>query len=385
VAQKLTDKLIKSLPSPPSANRITYDTEVKGFGVRITAAGARAFILNYRVSGRERRYTIGSYPDWSVAAAREQAKGLKREIDLGKDPMGRRHEDRAAPSVAALAKRYLAEHAVRKVARTYQDEQSMLDNLVLPTLGSFKVHEVSHDDIDRLHRVITVSRPVRANRVAQMLSKMFNLAIRWGHRTDNPVKGWHRNHEERRTRYLSNDELERLTRVLDEHPNRPCANIIRLLLLTGARRGEVLAATWSHFDLEKGVWTKPSAHTKQKKEHRVPLSGAALQLLRKLRSDSGDSRYLFPGAIPDQPLQEIKGFWAGVCAAAELSDCRIHDLRHTYASILASAGLSLPVIGALLGHTQPNTTARYSHLFDDPLREATERVGALLDAVQSRR
>ena len=110
----------------------------------------------------------------------------------------------------------------------------------------------------------------------------------------------------------------------------------------------------------------------------MPLSAAALHLLRRLRAQSAESRYVFLGAVPNRPLQEIKGFWAGVCAKADLADCRIHDLRHTYASILASAGLSLPVIGALLGHVQPSSTARYSHLFDDPLREATERVGAVV-------
>lgn len=382
--EKLTDKLVKSLPSPTAGNRITYDSEVRGFGIRATKSGAKAFILNYRTSGRERRITIGSYPDWSVAAAREQAKTLKREVDIGEDPMGRRHEDRAAPNVEALAERYLAEYAVRKAQRTYRDEQSMLQKLVLPDLGKLKVHDVHHDDIDRVHRAIGAKRPVRANRVAQMMSKMFNLAVRWGYRLDNPVNGWHRNPEHRRTRYLSSDELYRLTRALDGHGNQRSANAIRLLLLTGARRGEVLTATWDQFDLNKGVWTKPSAHTKQRKEHRVPLSATAIELLRKMRADSGPTRYLFPGEDPEKPLQEIKRFWTRVCLDARLDDCRIHDLRHTYASILASAGLSLPVIGALLGHTQPNTTARYSHLFDDPLREATDRVGAFLGSVQSR-
>ena len=384
MTEKLTDKLVRSLPPPRASNRITYDTEVRGFGVRVTSLGAKAFVLNYRVNGRERRLTIGSYPDWSVVAAREQAKELKRSVDLGDDPMGQRHEDRAAPRVSQLASRYLAEHAVRKAARSYRDDQSMLEKLVLPALGSLKVHEVRHDDIDRVHHEISASRPIRANRVAQMLSKMFNLAIRWGYRPDNPVKGWHRNPEDRRTRYLSHEELQRLGTVLEVHPNKACANVIRLLLLTGARRGEVMAATWDQFDLGKAIWIKPSAHTKQKKEHRVPLSAAALHLVRQLRAHSTESRYVFPGAVPNRPLQEIKGFWTGVCAKAELADCRIHDLRHTYASILASAGLSLPVIGALLGHTQPNTTARYSHLFDDPLREATERVSSALNAVSGK-
>ena len=207
---------------------------------------------------------------------------------------------------------------------------------------------------------------------------MFTLAMRWEYRTDNPVKGLRRNPERKRNRYLSADELQRLMSVLANHPNQTSANVIRLLLLTGARRGEILNATWDQFDFDAGVWVKPSNHTKQKKEHRVPLSAAAIQLLMEMAANSGPSHYVFPGRVPGEPLKEIKNFWAGVCNQAGLEDCRIHDLRHTYASILASAGLSLPVIGALLGHTQPNTTARYSHLFDNPLREATERVGSLV-------
>ena len=148
---------------------------------------------------------------------------------------------------------------------------------------------------------------------------------------------------------------------------------MRLLLLTGARRGEVLAATWEQFDIEKGVWTKPSSHTKQKKVHRVPLASAAMILLEQMRSASA-STYLFPSNTPEGHVTEIKHSWASICKSAQITDMRLHDLRHSYASIFAGAGLSLPVIGALLGHTQPATTARYAHLADDPLRAATDTI-----------
>ena len=138
------------------------------------------------------------------------------------------------------------------------------------------------------------------------------------------------------------------------------------------------AARWDQFDLDRGIWTKPGASTKQKTEHRVPLSAPALQLLVKLRNAADDdAEYVFPGRVGDHRI-EIKDNWAEICAAAKIKGARIHDLRHTYASMLASSGTGLPMIGALLGHTQPSTTARYTHLFDDPLRKATERVGALV-------
>ncbi len=383
MAVKLTDRLAKTLAFPAKGNCITYDEEVRGFGVRVTVAGAKSFVLNYRINGRERRYTIGAYPDWSVAAAREEARRLKRRVNLGFDPMGERHIERAAPTVADLAARYMEEHAVRKVPRAQKDDRSMLDQIILPAIGCLKVHEVRHEDIDRLHHDVSRTRPIRANRMAQLLSRIFTLAVRWGYRADNPVKGLHRNPETKRTRYLLGGELQRLTNVLAAHPNQQSANVIRLLLLTGARRGEALSATWDQFDLDAGIWVKPSAHTKQKKEHRVPLSAPAIQLLSEIRAQAGPSPHVFPGKNQNEHLKEIKSFWRGVCKRADLEDFRIHDLRHTYASILASAGLSLPVIGALLGHTQPNTTARYSHLFDDPLREATERVGKFVSGIES--
>lgn len=379
---RLTDKLVKSIEPPPRSNRIAYDSEVKGFGFRITASGARAFILNYRSGGRERRYTIGAYPDWSVSAAREEAKRLKRQVNLGVDPMGNRHADRAAPTVAELASRYMSEHAIHKVPRAQDDDRSMIKKLILPAIGQFKVQDVRRDDIDQLHRQVSRTRPIRANRMAQLLSKLFTQAIRWEYRLDNPVQGLRRNPEAKRTRYLSSAEIQRLLEALNGHPSQQSANVVRLLLLTGARRGEALSATWGQFDLKAGIWIKPSAHTKQKKEHRVPLSAGAIQLLTRIQADSGGSEFVFPGRNPEEPLKEIKRFWATVCKQANLADFRLHDLRHTYASILASSGLSLPIIGALLGHTQPNTTARYSHLYDDPLREATERVHSVLNGIR---
>ena len=373
---KITDRLVRELASPTRGNKITYDTEVKGFGVRITAGDARSFILNYRANGIERRMTIGSYPDWSVTAAREQAKVLKREVDLGRDPMGQRHEDRTAPTVQDLWERYQIEHLPRKSPRSQADDRSMFRSYILPVLGRTKVKDVRPADIDALHRTISEHHKVRANRVGEVLRKAFSLAVRWEWCLDNPCHGFHRNPEERRQRYLTPAELVRLATALDQHTQPTAANAIRLMMLTGARRGEVLSATWAMFDLDKGVWTKPSAHTKQRKEHRVPLSKSALDLLCQLKiATTGD--YVFPGR-DGKPLTDVKRSWAALCKAAGLKDARLHDLRHTYASILASSGLSLPIIGALLGHTQTQTTARYSHLMDEVLRQATEQVAAAI-------
>ena len=382
MSERLSDKVVKALLPPASGNKLYYDAEIKGFAVRITAAGARAFVVNYRAAGRERRYTIGSFPDWSTAAARKEAAELKQRIDRGEDPMGERHDERAAPTVGELIDRFAADYLPKKRESTRRDYLAMLENIVRPELGKMKVTDVRHADIDRLHRKVSERAPYRANRVAAVLSKMLSFAVKLEWRDENPVKGLDRNPEERRYRYLTYDELRRLTEALANHSSRDAANAVRLLLLTGARRGEVLSATWDQFDLAVGVWTKPSSHTKQKREHRVPLSAPARQLLADMRADAerrGEaSPYLFPARTGEGPVGDIKKSWAALCKAAGINGVRLHDLRHTYASVLASAGQSLPVIGALLGHTQPSTTARYAHLFDDPLRAATERVGAIV-------
>jgi integrase len=389
MAEKLTDAVIRDLAPPETGNHITYDTLVKGFGVRVTSAGARAFILNYRSGGRERRITIGSFPDWSSTDARNEAKALKRRVDVGDDPMADRHADRAAPTINDLADRFDAEHLSRRREKTQIDYRGMLRLYIRPNLGQMKVADVRHVDVEGLHARIAKTAPYRANRTVAVLSKMMALAVKWEMRPDNPVKGIERAPEEKRERFLSPAEIARLSEALAAHSERTSANAVRLLLLTGARKGETLSATWSQIDLGTGVWTKPAATTKQAKEHRVPLSAPALALLSEMKAevDQENERRardklpqiaaLFLGT-DGKPLTDVKHFWASICRKANISGVRIHDLRHTHAAILASLGLSLPIIGRLLGHTQASTTQRYAHLMDDPLRAATERAGAVI-------
>ncbi len=378
MAARLTDKLIKGLPAPTRPNQITFDTEVRGFGIRVTAAGARSFVLNYRVAGRERRYTIGSFPDLSVATARAEARALKQRIGAGEDPLSEKVKAREAPTLLEMWEEYQKVHLPKKAPRAQDDERSMWEKHILPRLGrSTKVADVDARDIDGLHTAISKRTPVRANRVVEVLRKAFNLAVRWEWRPNNPCVGVARNPEEPRHRYLRRSELARLAEVLATHPEQTSCNAIRLLLLTGARRGEVLGATWDMFDFEEGIWTKPSSFTKQRRLHRVPLSGAALQLLLSIKETSTGA-YVFPSPGGGRPLGDIKHTWETIRRKADIADVRLHDLRHTYASILVSAGHSLPIIGALLGHSSPKSTARYSHLYDDPLRLATEGAAGIV-------
>ena len=384
MAQKLADAIIKKLPKPETGEKITYDTQVKGFGIRVTAKGARSFLLNYRTRlGRERRFTIGAFPDWKTAAARKEAADLKKQIDRGGDPLGEIDAGRKAPTVADLCDRFIADFLPRKRPSTQVSYQQQIDAEIRPALGKLKVAAVVYEDIDRMHRAISKRAPYRANRCVALLSKMFSLAIKWKYRSDNPCKGIERNTEYKRRRYLSGEELGRLTMALVKHKDRQAADIVRMLLLTGARRGEVLAAKWDDIDLAAGTWSKPAATTKTDTEHEVPLSAAARALLADLRERSpAQAAWLFP-ASDGKPRKDIKDAWTRLCRDADIKNARAHDLRHTYASTLASAGQSLPIIGALLGHTTPATTARYAHLFDDPLRKAAEQAGAILSGQPS--
>ena len=399
--ERLTDRFVKSARTGGRKSPIFMDNEVIGFGIQVRETGRKSFTLDYTFEGRRRRLFIGDFPEWSTVAAREQAKRVKRDVDQGIDPLIVRDERRTAPTIKDLIERYLTEHVSRLGKDSARDRRNMMMTYVLPVWGNRKVIDIRPSDIDQLLAEIAKGRarkhkdktkqkrlkplqpakptPIQANRVGSAIRKMFNLAIRWEIRPDNPASGFIRNPESPRERFLDVDEIGRLSKVLAEHQNQRMADIIRLLMLTGARRGEVINARWEQFDLDRAVWTKPAATTKQRRLHRAPISGAAVQLLRTVRANvPAECPWVFPGDTEGKPVQEIKRFWHDVREQAELKDLRIHDLRHTFASLLVSGGMSLPMIGKLLGHTQVQTTQRYAHLFDDPLRVGLNQVGDML-------
>jgi integrase len=377
---RLTDAVVKQLPAPAKGNRITYDGVVSGFGARVTAAGHRAFVLTYyNRAGRQRRYTIGSFPDWSVVGAREEARKLKRLIDQGGDPLAEIQAERGAPTVDDLIARFIEEHVSRKRPHTQAGYRGILERHIRPALGRMKVAEVTWADADALHRKVTrAGQKTQANRVAAIGGKMFALAIKWRMRTDNPFQGVERNAEHGRRRYLTSDERKCLLAALAEHHDHEAVEILQLILLTGARGGEVLALRWDQLDLVAGIWTKPGTATKQRRSHIVPLSAPAKRLLVDLRKRT-NSEWVFPSSRSvSEHRVDVRRDWTTICTAAGIVGVRIHDLRHDFASQLVSSGSSLPLIGSLLGHSNPKTTHRYAHLFDDSQREAVERIGTII-------
>jgi integrase len=387
---KFTKASVAAL-KPKDAIYITWDDDLAGFGIRVMPSGAKTFILKYRVGkGRTapiRKPTLGKLGDITLDQARQIAVEWKLAIARGDDPsITLRPQIKETPTVADLCRDYMERHGSRK--RTGDQDQRFIDRFILPALGKKEAAAVNLKDIEDLHLKLTTT-PYQGNRVLALLSKMFGMAVRWGWCLKNPASGISKFHEERRERFLSPAEIERLAAALEAYHSgaeRPVEALrtvtaIRLLMLTGSRRNEVLSARWEQFDLETGVWIKPSSHTKQKKQHRIPLAPAAIKILTGHRTrGEHPSGYVFPARTGSSGhMVEIKNAWARITALAGLAGLRLHDLRHTYASILASGGMSLPIIGRLLGHTQTSTTARYSHLFDDPLREATKRVAAVIE------
>lgn len=374
--RKLDDRVARGTEPPVRGNRITYDTRLTGFGLRVTAGGARSFVFNYRIKGRERRITIGQYPAWTVLAARKQAEHLRRQVDVGADPLEGRIAEREAPTVRALYDRYEKEHLPTKALRSAADDRAMWKNDILPALGSKKIADLRPQDCDALHRRISETRPTRANRVNEVLRKALNLSIRWGWIERNPASGVRRNPEPKRHRYLGREEARQLIDALNKHSERTSSDAILFMLHTGCRKSEALNATWSQFDLANRVWTKPSAETKQRREHRVPYSSAVAEILKRRRSKGSGSQVFAGGG--GAALKDVRKTWASVCKSADLRAIRLHDLRHTFASLVASSGQSLLVVGELLGHSTPQTTKRYAHLYDDALRTAAEVVSIAL-------
>lgn len=370
---KLTKRIVESAMPDSSKRIVLWDTEIIGFFIRIYPSGKKTYFFQYRNKDRvSHQIKLGVHGNITTELAREKATQLALKVSAGEDPsMKTPLSAIQSPTMQDLAEKYLKLHAENENRpKSIKENKSMLKNYILKKFGTRKVDSITVEDIQTLHASLHKKR-VRSNRILSLLHTMFKLAVQWKWRVDNPVSGIKKYQENKRTRWLQEEEMKRLLSTLDVSPYQTTANIIRLLLLTGARKHEVLTATWDQFDLAKGIWTKEAHTTKQKKMEHIPLSPAAISLLKTINAEANDSPFLFPGKIEGKPLQDIKRSWASICKQAILKDFTIHDLRHTYASHLVSSGLSLSIVGKLLGHTQASTTQRYAHLADEPLREAT--------------
>jgi integrase len=385
---KLTKRLVEAI-EPTGRDVFLWDDAVKGFGLRVYPSGDRSYVFQYKPRGctRSTRITIGSHGPITVEEARAQALQLRAEVIAGGDPLVKRVAERTALTVKEAAERFLAEHSdVDKKPSSAASDRRNLRLHVLPMLGMMRIRDVTRQHVSDLHHSLHAT-PTNANRVLALVSTIMNKAEAWGLRPDgsNPCRHVRRFRESRRERFLSLSELARLGEALAEAEasgGEPAAAIaaLRLLVFTGARRGEILELRWQHVDLEHGCLRLPDSKTGARA---IPLNAPALQVLSRLRESRGESDWVIRGARRGQPFVGLHRVWERIRESAGLGDVRVHDLRHSFASMAAGSGLSLPVIGRMLGHRVPTTTARYAHLADDPLRQASELTAAKIAAAMA--
>jgi integrase len=371
---------------PTSKDIYLWDDELSGFGLKVTPTGRKVYLVQYRLGGRKgrtRRVTIGQHGELTPTAARIEAKRLLGQVAIGRDPASDRDKMKADKTLTAVLDQFMTEHVKSKrKASTAREYQRIAKLYIVPRIGRRPISEIKRQDIAKLHHELS-SKPYQANRTLALLSKFFNWTERHGLRPDgsNPCRHIEKYRESRRERFLSEAELARLGDALraaesDRSATPWIVASIRLLTFTGARLSEILTLEWEHVNEERGLLMLPDSKTGRKAVH---LNAPALGVLQAIPRLEGNP-YVICGEKGGRHLVNLEKPWRRIRAAAQLDDVRLHDLRHSFASVGASSGHSLVVIGKMLGHSQPSTTARYAHLADDPVKAASDAVGARIAA-----
>lgn len=418
----LTDTYVSKLKPDPKGNYTRWQVGQRGFGVQVTPNSVKTFVFKCTLNGRQKWLTIGQFPEWNAAKAKDRASELRRQVDKGIDPKTVLEAEKNAPLISGLAKRYLSDHVlIHNGAKTHTNVKSLVNKVIVPELGNIRVKDLTAEHVQQLVNGLKET-PIKANRTVAALSKMCDLAERWKMRPQetNPCRHVDKFPEMKRERYLNAAELQALGAELSalevDEPYQ--AALIRLLILTGARLSEILTLKWEQVDLERRVLVITNHKTKRQSGTKyLPLNGAALEVLgyqfdekgEFLRDPNGHLKirdnapvrlvsnpYVIVGRDAGKHFNGAEKVWqrlresAGVRAKEEaekaglddphidISDVRIHDLRHSFASVGAGAGFSLPLIGGLLGHSQASTTQRYAHLANSPLMEASETISEKL-------
>ena len=377
---KLTKKNLETI-KPNGARQVFFDDDLPGLAIRVSAVGKISFYYSYRTGkGRaavKKWVHVGPYPAWTPEQARQKVKELAAQVTMGFDPAQEIKAAKNTATVEDVAKLFLEQHVNIKLKPASQRlYKGIFNNHIIPALGKIKVDDVSHKDVSKLHHDLR-SAPYMANRTAAVLSKFFNWCEKHGYRerNSNPAEDLEKYKEHKRMEFMQTTELEAIgealaaLEALGQVSPMPAA-ALRLLLLTGARLEEILSLKWSYLDLEANLANLPDSKTGFKVLH-LPL--AAVEILKALPVFT--SEYVFPSESQSGHLTSIRKPWAAVCNRAGLSGWRIHDLRHAFASAAVNSGASLPMIGALLGHKNTSTTARYAHVAVNPAHKIAEDTG----------
>ena len=384
---KLTKRNVEAADVPTLKPAYLWDSQLPGFGIKILPSGIRRYIVKYRVgSGRsasQRWMTLGTHGAITCDKARDLARNALGQVSEGTDPQAERLAARDNPTVLNLWTRFSEEYFEDRKPETVRQYRALWKNTLCHAFERSDVDEVTRSDVDRLHRKLR-STPYAANRCLALLSKLFNMAERWGWREQgtNPCKHIEKYKERARERYLTAKELNALGEALEEMTAAgelwpEAAAAIRLLLLTGARLKEVLTLERDWIDLERRVVSLPDSKTGKKLLY---LSEPAAEVIENILKSSRDpdSRFLLPGRHSGKPLNNLSKPWKRICERTSLENVRLHDLRHTAASIAVGRGASLPVIGKLLGHRQAQTTMRYAHVDLDPALAVANEIGSAI-------
>lgn len=368
----LTKARVAGLPVPVRGRPIVYDTRVPGFAVRLTPKDVRTLILYRKIGGRPQIITLGRFPGLRVEKARELAEELNGQIARGENPHTAKKKTREEMTLGALFDSYLKNH-LKPNRNTWKAEQARYDRH-LKTWGGQRVSAITRQEVRALHsRVGKKHGGYAANRLLQLIRAMYNHGAP---ELDNPGRGIKLHHEVKRERFLHPHELPGFFKAIADEQSETIRDYVLLSLLTGARRGNVLAMRWEEVDFELATWTIPAGKSKNRDPVTLPLHAAALDIL-KTRQKGGASAWVLPGAGRAGHLAEPKTGWARICKRAGVKGLRLHDLRRTLGSWQAARGASLTVIGKSLGHRNISTTAIYARLNLDPVRESVD--GAVND------
>ena len=377
---KITKRTVDALAGQ-ERERVVWDDDLKGFGVRVHPTGRKVYIVKTRYRGRVIKMTIGPHGAVTPSYARVRAAEIITDARAGKNPVGRNAD---APTMIALGKRFLKEYvATHCKPSTAEEYRRSVKLFIDPRIGRYRVPDIQRSDIAALHHDMR-DTPYQANRTLGVLSKMFNLAELWDLRPDgsNPCRHVKRFREEKRERFLSDIEYQRLGAALKEievdgTETASAIAAVRLLMLTGCRLSEIQKLRWQHVDLGAGELRLPDTKTGAKV---VYLGDPAIAVLERIDRRDGNP-WVIAGRKPESHLTDLQHPWRRIRARADLDDVRIHDLRHSFASGGLLVGEGLPMIGKLLGHTQVQTTARYAHLASDPVKSAANRIASRIAKV----
>ena len=389
--RKLSNRTVAALTV--ERDTVFWDRELTGFGVRVYPTGGKVFVAQARGPDgpdnphKGRRITVGRHPVLSADEARQRAALIIARVKAGEEPVPLPLPAKYAsgPKIADLARRYLEDHiAVRCKPKTQRTARSVVNRHIVPTLGKLPIAAVERKHVMALHESLCET-PAMANMVVETLTYMYKLAKGWDlvpEDHEDPCQSIPMNPKRKRERFLTDAEFTRLGQVLDEVSDKAsqvsdgAVTTIRLLMLTGCRKTEIMSLPWKHVDLDRAEMRIVNGKTGDRTVH---LSPSAIAVLKALPREPGNP-WVVPGAKQGKHMADIDGAWQTIRARAGLHDVRIHDIRHSFASRALALGEGLPIIGRLLGHRRVETTARYAHLARDSVRESAERIAVSIAA-----